>query len=424
MAKIELPYVAWRDGRPRFVPGSRERAMGYKGQDLKHDDGRWFSLDEAHGFAMARREEIRGLRRTGRKLKAPPAPQGRAVKDLWTAYTKSDKFKDGLAASSQKTYHKWVKPLTAEPVWNAPVGSIDPVVLKALHEKIKGERGLSMANGVLAIIAAMMAWGRLHNWLPRDRNGQPIANPASNLDLESPEPRLRVGTDVEIRTLVEASDLVEIDGVKMSAIGDAVLTGLFTGQRKKDILEFVLGAQSPTRVELVQSKTGARVSIPMAPRLVQRIAAGKERRARADYRVVLSNIVVNEGTGLAYNGGTFADHFAQVRAVAVAGIVDEEATRLARELHEAEQRNTEPPTVYKLAPCKSLAGFTFPDLRDTAVTWYARAGSTVPQIASITGHSLASIYRILKHYLALDAELADEAVRKLVDWMEREGLAV
>jgi hypothetical protein len=48
----------------------------------------------------------------------------------------------------------------------------------------------------------------------------------------------------------------------------------------------------------------------------------------------------------------------------------------------------------------------------------------VPEIASITGHKPASIYTILKHYLALDAELADNAVRKLVDYMEREGLAV
>jgi transposase len=71
-----------------------------------------------------------------------------------------------------------------------------------------------------------------------------------------------------------------------------------------------------------------------------------------------------------------------------------------------------------------VADFTFPDLRNTAVSWYARAGSTKPEIASITGHSLASIYTILKHYLALDAELADNAVKKLVDYMERERLAV
>jgi hypothetical protein len=70
------------------------------------------------------------------------------------------------------------------------------------------------------------------------------------------------------------------------------------------------------------------------------------------------------------------------------------------------------------------ADFHFQDLRDTAVTWYARAGCTVPEIAAITGHSLRSIYSILKHYLALDAHLADSAVAKLIKWMDEQGIAV
>ncbi len=127
---------------------------------------------------------------------------------------------------------------------------------------------------------------------------------------------------------------------------------------------------------------------------------------------------------MAYAGSTFTAQYQLVRAAAVAGIIDEEAMREARAQHEAAQRNTEPPTIWKVAPCPSVADFTFPDLRDTAVTWYARASSTVPEIASITGHTPASIYTILKHYLALDAELADNAVKKLVEYMEREGLAV
>lgn len=57
-AEIKLPYVAWRDGRPRFVPGARERALGFKGKDLRHPDGRWFSLAEASDFATAKRNEI------------------------------------------------------------------------------------------------------------------------------------------------------------------------------------------------------------------------------------------------------------------------------------------------------------------------------------------------------------------------------
>lgn len=51
------------------------------------------------------------------------------------------------------------------------------------------------------------------------------------------------------------------------------------------------------------------------------------------------------------------------------------------------------------------------------MTWLGRAGCTVPQIAAITGHSLASIHTVLRHYLARHPNRADEAIGKLVDWM-------
>lgn len=38
----------------------------------------------------------------------------------------------------------------------------------------------------------------------------------------------------------------------------------------------------------------------------------------------------------------------------------------------------------------------FHDIRGTAVTMRAEAGCTVPEIATITGHSLASVNRILE----------------------------
>lgn len=422
MAKIELPYVAWREGRPRFVPGARERAMGFKGQDLKHDDGRWYSLDEARVFALARQQDIVAQRKTGRRLKSPPVPRGRAVEDLWEAYTKSDKFK-ALAPSSQRSYRNWLKPLRSEPLWHAPVGALDPIILKGLHERVMAARGLSMANGMMSSLTSALSWGRLHGWLPKV-HGQTVANPATKLDLPALPPRLRVATQEEIRALVDACDRVEVDGVKLSAIGDAILTALFSGQRKKDVLQFVPGMQSNDRVELVQSKTKARVSIPMAPRLIERIAAGRARRQRAGYVVVSPNIVIHEGTGRPYDGSTFGRHFAAVREAAVAGVIDWDATKAVRTEHQRLRLNVPLPTVWRVAPCPTVTDFTFPDLRDTAVTWYARAGCTVPEIASITGHAMASIYSILKHYLALDAELADNAVNKLVDYMEREGMAV
>ena len=72
----------------------------------------------------------------------------------------------------------------------------------------------------------------------------------------------------------------------------------------------------------------------------------------------------------------------------------------------------------------SVAGKRDQDLRDTAVTWLGRAGATVPQIASITGHSYVSINQVLRHYLATHPEMADAAIGKLLSWMEETGMAV
>ena len=61
-----------------------------------------------------------------------------------------------------------------------------------------------------------------------------------------------------------------------------------------------------------------------------------------------------------------------------------------------------------------IVDLTFHDLRGSAVTRLAIAGCTVPEIASITGHSLKDVEDILdKHYLSRDQALAETAIRKL-----------
>jgi integrase len=66
----------------------------------------------------------------------------------------------------------------------------------------------------------------------------------------------------------------------------------------------------------------------------------------------------------------------------------------------------------------SVADITDQDLRDTAVTWLARAGCTVPEISAITGHSAQSATKVQRHYLASHPELADNAIRKMVPWFD------
>ena len=53
----------------------------------------------------------------------------------------------------------------------------------------------------------------------------------------------------------------------------------------------------------------------------------------------------------------------------------------------------------------------FNDLRGTAVTLLAEAGCEVPQIASITGHTLQSATRILEKYMAMTPALSRAAIQ-------------
>jgi integrase len=52
----------------------------------------------------------------------------------------------------------------------------------------------------------------------------------------------------------------------------------------------------------------------------------------------------------------------------------------------------------------------FHDLRGTAVTLLSEAGCTPQQIATITGHSLKTVHRILERYLARTRGLAEQAI--------------
>lgn len=52
----------------------------------------------------------------------------------------------------------------------------------------------------------------------------------------------------------------------------------------------------------------------------------------------------------------------------------------------------------------------FHDLRGTAVTLLSAAGCTIPQICAITGHTLESATRILRHYLAQTEAIAKAAI--------------
>jgi len=148
----------------------------------------------------------------------------------------------------------------------------------------------------------------------------------------------------------------------------ALQLALWTGQRQGDLLRLTWSAYDGTHIRLRQSKTGARVVIPV----------GSPLRAALDSTKKRSPIVLVNSDGKPWTANGFRSSWKKA--------------------------------------CKAVGimGVTFNDLRGTAVTRLALAGCTVPEIVTITGHSIRDVHSIMDaNYLHRDPALAEAAIRKL-----------
>jgi len=147
-----------------------------------------------------------------------------------------------------------------------------------------------------------------------------------------------------------------------------LLLALWTGQRQGDLLRLPWSAYDGKVIRLQQSKTGARVVIPVGAPLKKALDATQRR----------SPVILVNSEGQPWTPDGFRSSWR--KACAAAGIT----------------------------------GLTFHDLRGSAVTRLALAGAEVPEIVAITGHSLKDAGSILDaHYLNRDPALAESAIRKL-----------
>jgi integrase len=147
-----------------------------------------------------------------------------------------------------------------------------------------------------------------------------------------------------------------------------LLLALWTGQRQGDLLRLPWSAYDGSTIRLRQSKTGARVVIPV----------GAPLKAALDAATKRSTLILVNSDGVPWSPNGFRQSWR--KACAKAGVV----------------------------------GVTFHDLRGTAVTRLAVAGCTEAEIATVTGHSLRDVRTILdSHYLSRDPALAESAIRKL-----------
>jgi integrase len=143
---------------------------------------------------------------------------------------------------------------------------------------------------------------------------------------------------------------------------------LWTGQRQGDLLRLLWSAYDGKYIRLKQSKTGARVVIPV----------GAPLKFALDTAPRQSTFILMTAGGKPWTSDGFRASWRKACAKA------------------------------------RIVGITFNDLRGTAVTRLALAGCTEAEIATITGHSLRDVRSILDaHYLHRDPALAESAIKKL-----------
>jgi hypothetical protein len=391
---IRIPHVIWREGRPRFTPGPALRRLGHKGRDLKDVTGAWFALDATIAFSNTVAAEVAGQRQAREQGKRTPRASSAAAvysvahlvadalaqsKYLGHVTIKGKRTVKPKAATTVASYHHNAKVLQKEcaDIWASPVAAITRATAKGVINKIHENRGLHVARQVHALLRMSYSFGITH--------GRAAINPWSKLDVESPAPRVRVATVAEIAHLIRTAD-----EMGRPEIGDCILLGALTGQRQNDRLGSGMKL-ADGKFELVQSKTDEFVKVKSLLRLSERLAAAKARRATRNLQ--WPHLIIDEKQNRPFAKDHYRHLFAEVRDAAA-----------------------------KAEGFESLADFRDQDLRDTAIVWMARGGATIPQIASVSGHSLKTVHEILKHYMGRDNELAEAAADAMQNYINGKGV--
>lgn len=254
--RMSVPYLRWRDGRPRFEPGPGLRAAGACGRDLKDEAGNWMSFEAAAAACERLANETRG----GRQI-APAARN--CLAQVWAAFTATPEFRS-LAATTRRDY--LVKAGVFLAVFgDVPVTAIRRRQVKEFWRQLHGTRGHAMANGVVAVLRLAMSAAVDDELI--------AANPLNRLKLPVPKSRERVLADAELRAIWRALPAARIG----AAARDVLRLLMLTGQRSGEVASMVAAEIDIDRglwtLPAARAKNGAEHIVPLPAPALRIVAA-------------------------------------------------------------------------------------------------------------------------------------------------------
>jgi integrase len=167
----------------------------------------------------------------------------------------------------------------------------------------------------------------------------------------------------------------------------ALILAIHTGQRYGDLVRLRWSDYDGEYISLKQEKTNARVRVRVSAALKRVLDSTKK----------ACPYILARGNGFPWH-------------------TEKDDSALSREWREHMDTANLRGNDY-LANTRDEAEFKgvrlhFNDLRGTAVTLLAQAGCTIPEIVSITGHTLENATRIIEKYMARTKSLSDAAISK------------
>ena len=284
-------------------------------------------------------------------------------------YTLSEEFQTGLAPSTQIEYRRMLT--KAECAFgDMPKGALEDWRVRKdfldWREKVARDSGPREADYRLSAISAMLTWAV--------ERGRLSANHLKGFK------RLYHSDRAEIIWLPEHIEaFMKVAPIELQR---ALLLALHTGQREGDLLRLPWSAYDGKAIRLRQGKSrrgrklGQIIEIPCTAAL-RRMLDGMERT---------SPLILSTRTGRSFKKRYFSQLWSRVMRKAGVETITLPDVGDAVKLH-------------------------FHDLRGTTVTLLSEANCSPQQVATITGHSLKTVFQILERYLARTSGLAEQAIK-------------
>jgi hypothetical protein len=372
--KTNRYYFRVRRNRPKNWPQAiRFCATGSSGATLSEQDEpvQFFALLEQWARDLNQSlEKERGKSSTDLELRG-------SLPWVWTHYQGTDQYisKSKATKDNYKLLARYVRD------WSARSGHphVRRYAYEGVEKFINGWRGKPHQRRAVQRFLSLLFKHAMRLRLRDD-------NPASAMGLGTPKSKIVVWEDAATDFMVSIADAIE-----HPSIGTAILVCHEIGPREEDVISM----RAPEHYEnghfrFTTSKTAAKLAIPATSRLRARL----EKEGVPLHR----HLIVTDVRKQKYKADNFRHVFAEVRATAG-------AIMCVQSVAEA----------FFGAPSSfiDVSTLLYRQLRHTAIVNLARAGCTVPEIASITGHSIKTVTQILEHYLPRDSVVASHAISKL-----------